>query len=1752
MFDQYMHLVNLLEQRVVEKKIKSLITWLPSVSSRHMNNEIYKAKEMVKKRQPKDIQIKLKKQAVYDQWATLPNRYALHSATWRLRCVTFIAGRSRRTSICRTGRLLFLDGFITVKPDTSATLETTVTVEVQSAQTATKGTASHCENRRLLADAPQTKRDRGATRPLHPELRTSRSREKARVNTTCVLRGEDDGWIFPTTYPTGGGASGRIGGGTLYAGNIWALGGFSKSMVSSHSHYNAVRTLPHEEYHRTAVPFCRLCRADRRHDPPHHMLARLTLHAGSDSTRFEGLHRGPRCVTHPSLRKARGRGDIDEFKSTRLPNWTFTSLHPLNKGVSESRGQRRRGQWIPVQGHYQCTPLDGHRAHLRPEHRRRQVGLSQKRGGRRPRSSMNVGNVETVAVSTATELEIKRCSTINRRIKQDRLLRQEVHEWRFAFEAWVELLAEQRSKLLAGICANTLLVWTASREDFLRSVDDLRLCKCASKEMRISNVALKEAFVGTGCFHGETLQRLTAALNHHLSNEHVPLLLGFHRINLGRVANSISNSGDEEMMFTRKIEFFQIISNRIIRIPRVPRDSLSQDGGGCALGQRKHAKYRADPCNKRLGVKPAPPNILRRHVGAVTYPARSVLVAGNPECSPSDQICHSKLSISTTHETATISSQKMWHDYAPLELGSCQLHETLTPTRLNISQRISDRTTNATPKIFANDVTYKPILRICKIVTSDARGSSKICLTSPRGRAAEAFHSLFSHTDGKFGMGAVRMGAEGRSGGTGVRTRDLSNAKWRARRLATVLGCGLYKRKTLLPQFYGSGNTGNAPLLRFPCLILLLASETCQSPGFGSFVIGVARELPGNLTTGALRIALQNYCQNMYGKITLATGPAAHTRSLPPIPWDPRPVQIPNLIVFVRRTISDSDRVSEVCPDLQMAIRPGGRNVYVQIIVSLLLKAHLFGFGRAGNSNTIHPTNPHSLHEVLRDLQTKLATSSGSRRGVSARRAAAAASGGLTGMINIDGNDCISSMVINRPCEPRIPDRSCKPHVDINQLNKQLDVLRKPGIRNGMNSSYRRPTDKDNRIRRRGQRKRRLGYLRWSSTRAQLPEYSREVNTNMESCMELRPDIRDAQLIQKIKSGSASCDGELWRDVCPTAEEECACDKPVAGAEDVRIQGHVGLPRTEEKIHDGAESPDQRRTKEPKRDELVRNVPPVLRNHVKRPDPTTMKRRFIHYGKNVFGEASARIDESITRPVLLTQLQRATPSRTKTNWSGVVGLHRYRLQRGMVAAAVDRATDWANFRVFAGDGRNRKLGIFEKFGSQLSIKADQAAITPFGMGQLMPPTTNLILVNTEVNTACAPPLDRRSSSGLRFPSKSLQDSCSGCYQLRKSRHVPSDVKERKTSRVAHLTVEKLRRSLTCDKLIKEQQEYLYRVKSIASRTHVLASSPEKISMDASPELKISSGLNWSKKVPRFDEQDPLSGRWVENKPTVNLNTWDVEGVLRWYRRESVSAPVPEQQCQESPPHQRNQSHDHSKVKGSVLWQEQAGESAAGQENCVRKHRQHRSSRAGEAGASAEKEDANAGAHADSGCIRATCGLTGEEGETRQPQEPLMQSVGTVREPAVVPEYPKNRSTDRHSPTKYFTCAKASRALRHNTAGIPWHCRGCWMVAALPREMHTLRTEKPPDVEPQQSSERLQVIWFWFLCASEGRAARGRARNPRLRISLQWQNPRAADNFYIPSRPRADVNDHRCSSQEDEFVAKALNRNLSIMKGNKER
>ncbi|KAH0812360.1 hypothetical protein GEV33_010431 [Tenebrio molitor] len=56
------------------------------------------------------------------------------------------------------------------------------------------------------------------------------------------------------------------------------------------------------------------------------------------------------------------------------------------------------------------------------------------------------------------------------------------------------------------------------------------------------------------------------------------------------------------------------------------------------------------------------------------------------------------------------------------------------------------------------------------------------------GRAAEAFQSLFSHTDGKIRDGYGEDGC-GRKvvGGTGVRTRDLPNVKWRARRLATVL-----------------------------------------------------------------------------------------------------------------------------------------------------------------------------------------------------------------------------------------------------------------------------------------------------------------------------------------------------------------------------------------------------------------------------------------------------------------------------------------------------------------------------------------------------------------------------------------------------------------------------------------------------------------------------------------------------------------------------------------------------------------------------------------------------------------------------------------------------------------------------------------------------------------------------------------------------------------------------------------------------
>jgi hypothetical protein len=71
------------------------------------------------------------------------------------------------------------------------------------------------------------------------------------------------------------------------------------------------------------------------------------------------------------------------------------------------------------------------------------------------------------------------------------------------------------------------------------------------------------------------------------------------------------------------------------------------------------------------------------------------------------------------------------------------------------------------------------------------------------GRAADAFQSLFSHIDGKY-CPSIRLICDMRpvliprwdvvkkthyrSGGTGVRTRDLPNAKWRAWRLATVLG----------------------------------------------------------------------------------------------------------------------------------------------------------------------------------------------------------------------------------------------------------------------------------------------------------------------------------------------------------------------------------------------------------------------------------------------------------------------------------------------------------------------------------------------------------------------------------------------------------------------------------------------------------------------------------------------------------------------------------------------------------------------------------------------------------------------------------------------------------------------------------------------------------------------------------------------------------------------------------------------------
>ncbi|KAH0813065.1 hypothetical protein GEV33_009726 [Tenebrio molitor] len=80
------------------------------------------------------------------------------------------------------------------------------------------------------------------------------------------------------------------------------------------------------------------------------------------------------------------------------------------------------------------------------------------------------------------------------------------------------------------------------------------------------------------------------------------------------------------------------------------------------------------------------------------------------------------------------------------------------------------------------------------------------------GSTAEAFQSLFSYIDWKFrdgcGEDGIRLICDMRpvliprcdvvgkpqkktyyrSGGTGVRTRDLSNAKWRARRLATVVG----------------------------------------------------------------------------------------------------------------------------------------------------------------------------------------------------------------------------------------------------------------------------------------------------------------------------------------------------------------------------------------------------------------------------------------------------------------------------------------------------------------------------------------------------------------------------------------------------------------------------------------------------------------------------------------------------------------------------------------------------------------------------------------------------------------------------------------------------------------------------------------------------------------------------------------------------------------------------------------------------
>ncbi|KAH0820640.1 hypothetical protein GEV33_002151 [Tenebrio molitor] len=57
------------------------------------------------------------------------------------------------------------------------------------------------------------------------------------------------------------------------------------------------------------------------------------------------------------------------------------------------------------------------------------------------------------------------------------------------------------------------------------------------------------------------------------------------------------------------------------------------------------------------------------------------------------------------------------------------------------------------------------------------------------GRAAEAFQSLFSHTEGKIRDGYGEDGCEMKVvGSPGIRTRDLPSVKWRARRSATILG----------------------------------------------------------------------------------------------------------------------------------------------------------------------------------------------------------------------------------------------------------------------------------------------------------------------------------------------------------------------------------------------------------------------------------------------------------------------------------------------------------------------------------------------------------------------------------------------------------------------------------------------------------------------------------------------------------------------------------------------------------------------------------------------------------------------------------------------------------------------------------------------------------------------------------------------------------------------------------------------------